>query len=734
MRKYITQLFLLSALFVQASAYAESANEQPWMNKALNADERTQLLMKEMTMEEKYLLVFGYFSHDAPWRNHKRPEAGIPQSAGYVPGVPRLGIPAQFQADAGIGVASQPGDNPTPGTSLPSNLAITASWDIDLAFAGGAMIGKEASQHGFNVMLAGGVNLAREPRSGRNFEYGGEDPWLAGTMIGAQIRGIQANHIISTTKHFAFNDQETARGSVNVIIDEQAGRMSDLLAFQIAIEQGKPGSVMCAYNRVNGVHTCESPWLLNEVLKKDWRYKGYVMSDWGGVHSTIPAANSGFDQQSGYPFDRSPYFSDALKDAVLNGHVPLARFNDMVHRILWAMFENGLFDHPPQKSTIDFAAHARVTQHTAEQSMVLLKNSRAILPISNNVKSIAVIGGHADIGVLSGGGASQVYPPGGVALIDKSLRAFPFTVYHASSPMKALQQLTKAELKFDAGADIDSAVALAKQSELVLVFGTQFTGEGLDFNLNLDGKQDELIAALAQTNPNIVVVLETGGAVFMPWLDNVAAVLQAWYPGSNGGEAIARTLTGAVNPSGRLPMTYPQSIDQLPRKKIDGLPLVRDVRPETHYNIEGAAVGYKWFDKNQHQPLFPFGYGLSYTTFVQSLKEADATNNKVSVHVSIKNVGKQSGGAVAQIYVAPIDANVQQQWEAPQRLAGYKKVQLKPGASSTATIEIDPRLLAVYDVASKQWIIAEGNYEIRLSSNARSIISRTKVHLQRLSL
>ena len=312
----------------------------------LDADSRSRLLLAAMTRDEKLALVFGYFSTDAPWKNFKRPRDGLEQSAGYIGGIARLGIPALLETDAGIGVASQPGTNPRLRTALPSNLAIAASWDPELAYAGGRMIGNEARQSGFNVMLAGGINLAREPRNGRNFEYGGEDPLLAANIVAAQIRGIQSNHIISTIKHFALNDQETNRTTLSVQIDERAARMSDLLAFELAIGQSQPGAVMCGYNRINGVYSCENPWLLDEVLKQDWGYRGFVMSDWGATHSTIPAANAGLDQESGFPFDASPYFADALKEAVEDGYVPTARLDDMTARILRSMFANGLFDDP----------------------------------------------------------------------------------------------------------------------------------------------------------------------------------------------------------------------------------------------------------------------------------------------------------------------------------------------------------------------------------------------------
>ena len=285
------------------NAWAAEAAAQPWMNARLDAGERADLVLKQMTMDEKLKLVYGYFGTDIESKKTKRPEGAHPQSAGFVYGVPRLGIPHLRETDAGLGVASQVGPEARAATALPSGLNTAATWDLKTAYEGGAMIGAEARGYGFNVLLAGGVNLMREPRNGRNFEYGGEDPLLAGKIVGAQIKGIQSQRVVSTLKHFALNDQETGRMTLNVKIDDQSARMSDLLALQIANEDGNPGSVMCSYNRVNGFYGCESEYLLTEVLKKDWGFKGWVMSDWGAVHSTIPAANAGLDQQSGMPFD-----------------------------------------------------------------------------------------------------------------------------------------------------------------------------------------------------------------------------------------------------------------------------------------------------------------------------------------------------------------------------------------------------------------------------------------------
>ncbi|RYZ87161.1 MAG: glycoside hydrolase family 3 protein, partial [Moraxellaceae bacterium] len=333
----------------ESSAKAKSSVEaaKPWMNTKLNADQRAELILKELTLDEKIKLVFGHFGTNMPWKNIPQIPAAIPDSAGYVEGVPRLGIPNLYETDAGIGVATQITKTPRERTALPSGIATAATWNLDLAYKGGAMIGSEARASGFNVMLAGGVNLLREPRNGRNFEYAGEDPLLAGYIVAEQIRGIQSNHVVSTLKHFAFNNQETGRFYLNAKIDDVSARMSDLLALQFALERSNPGSVMCAYNRFNGAYACENAYLLNEVLKGDWGFKGWVMSDWGAAHSTVPAALNGLDQESGWGFDETPYFSNALREAVENGWVPQTRMDDMVRRILRGMFDNGLFEHLP---------------------------------------------------------------------------------------------------------------------------------------------------------------------------------------------------------------------------------------------------------------------------------------------------------------------------------------------------------------------------------------------------
>ena len=723
MKKSFAAILLAACMTNLAPAAAAPAKPRPWANKSLDPDRRAALVLKQMTRDEKLKLVFGYFATDFPPKAYTMPAEGREGSAGFVPGVPRLGIPPQWQTDAGVGVASQGGARQKrERTALPSGMATTATWNTDLAFAGGRMIGAEARASGFNVMLAGGVDLVRDPRNGRNFEYGGEDPLLAGTMVGAQIAGIQSNDIIATVKHYALNDLETGRDYHDALIDPDAARMSDLLAFQLAIERGAPGSVMCAYNRVNGTHACENRWLLGDVLRRDWKYPGFVMSDWGATHSTEAAANAGLDQDSGWPFDKEPYFGEPLRRAVEAGRVPPARLDEMAGRILRAMFAHGLFDRPVRAEPIDMAAHHGVTQADAEQGAVLLKNDRAVLPLAPSVRRIAVIGGHADRGVLAGGGSSLVYPAGGNAVPGLEPKSWPGPVmYYPSSPLLALKSLMpSAEITFVDGSDPPAAAAAARGADVAIVFATQWAGEAFDVPLNLPEGQDALIEAVAAANPKTVAVLETGGPVAMPWAGRVAAILEAWYPGTAGGEAIANLLTGKVDPSGRLPVTFPRDESQLPRPAVPGAGLKEGEMFSVAYS-EGAAVGYKWYDSKRLEPLFPFGHGLTYTRFAYSGLRASAPRGRLTVTFQVRNTGSRRGMDVPQVYVSG------EGWEAPKRLGGFRKVDLAPGASTSVTLTVDPRLLATF--SGGQWRIRGGGYKVMLAASARDIRDTASVRL-----
>ncbi len=638
---------------------------------------------------------------------------GVEAMAGYAAGVPRLAVPPLRMTDASLGVTNplqlRQGDV---ATAMPSGLAIASSFDAALAYESGKIIGAEARAKGFNVLLGGGVNLARDPRNGRNFEYLGEDPLLAGILAGEAVRGVQSEKVVSTVKHFALNNQETHRSTLNAVIDEAAFRESDLLAFEIAIERGEPGSVMCAYNRVNGPWACGSEFLLDKVLRDDWRYPGWTMSDWGAAHATDYAAK-GLDQQSGAQLDKQIWFDAPLKAAVAKGEVPRERIAEMTQRILRSIYAVGA-DAPLEKTAIDYAKHARVARKAAAKGVVLLKNE-GILPLSPKTKTILLVGGHADIGVLSGGGSSQVTPVGGAAALipvggPGFLASFGKQLYMPSSPLKALQAaLPKTDISYDSGYFPDNAAAAAANADIVIVFATQWQVEALDAgSMSLPGGQDDLIARLAAANPNLIIVLETGNPVLMPWLSQAKAVLEAWYPGQEGGAAIADILTGEINPSGRLPITFPADESQLPRPAIpgfrqsDGTDLVVDY-------LEGSDVGYRWFARQELTPLFPFGYGLSYTAFAHSAFKLTVGDTPTATF-RIANTGRRRGEDTPQIYLTAINGRP------VKRLAAFARADLAAGKSATITVEIEPRILAEW--TDGEWRIEGGEYEFTLASSA----------------
>ena len=708
--------------------------QRPWMDTSLSADERARRLEAVLTTDERFGLLHGIMALPL-YPGDKLPEGALP-SAGYFAPIDRLGVPGLFETDASLGVTNpggmRVGDT---ATALPSGLALAAAWNPELAREAGGAIGDEAAKKGFNVLLAGGVNLTRDPRCGRNFEYLGEDPLLAGVLAGESVRGIQEQGVISTLKHFVLNDQETGRHVINAVIDDGALRESDLLAFQIAIERGRPGAIMSAYNKINGQYACVNDALLNGVLKGDWDYPGWVMTDWGGLTS-LEAANAGVDQQSGQQLDHAVWFDGPLREAAERGEVADARISDMARRILRSMFEVGLFDRaPPVGEPIDHAAHLKIAAVAAEQSIVLLKNDRGLLPLSPSVPRILVVGGQADAGVLSGAGSSQVTTGRGHAAVlrvggEGGMAAWANEVYHPSSPLKAIRaQAPEAEVQFVTGRYPSEAATLAPDFDVVIVFATQWMSEGFDAaDLSLPNGQDTLITAVAKANPNVVVVLETGGPVLMPWLAEVGAVLEAWYPGAAGGQAIAGVLFGQVNPSGRLPMTFPADLDQLPRPTIPGFggrwpgpagPLV-DLSTAPGFESphpEGSDVGYRWFARHGHTPLFPFGFGLSYTRFAYGALEVTG-GETLSVCFDVTNVGERAGADIAQAYLTHRNG-------APKsRLLGWSRAWLEPGETRRVTVTSDRRLLADFDVETRSWRIEGGLYQVAVGpSSAASSLS-----------
>jgi len=709
----------------------------PWMDKSLPPDQRADMVIAQMTLDEKMSLVHGAGSFQA---------AGAVSNggAGVIAGIPRLGLPPVQLADSAVGVRDA-APRGRYATLLPSAIAEAATWDPKLAFAFGDVIGRELRDQMYNSSIGGGVDLMREPRNGRNFEYQGEDPVLAGKMIAQLIKGVQSNHVVADIKHYAFNDQETGRSIGNVILGKRAMRETDLLAFEIGVTEGQPGSVMCGYNKVNGDWDCENTYLLTDVLKKAWGFKGYVMSDWGGTHTTAKAANAGLDNEEPGGSPAAPpagggrggiRFGDALKEAVQSGEVPMSRLDDMVHRIVRTEFASGIVDDPPRGRVVDPFKGADAARTIAEQGSVLLKNANNQLPLNAAlVKSIALIGSHADASMLSGGGSAQVDPPGGGA----SRFGGP-AVWFPTSPLKAISaKAPKAKVQYNEGTDLAAAAALAKASEVAIVFVNEPTSEGMDLrSLTLTNNQDALVSAVAAANPHTIVVLETGGPAAMPWIGAVSAALEVWYPGTMGHEALANILFGDVNPTGKLPASFAKSDADLPHPAIFGMrppapptppaaPAAPGAAPAapagrgggrggpTAFDVEyteGLEVGYKWFDAENKEPLFPFGYGLSYTTYAYS----GLTAGVDSVTFTVRNTGKRAGAEIAQVYAGlPAVAK-----EPPKRLVAWEKIPLAAGESKTVTLKLDPKFLSIFNEQKDDWEFLPGEYKIFVGGSSRS--------------
>ena len=697
----------------------------PWSDTSLSPDQRADLVIQQMTLDEKISVLHGQGAHFFS-----------PGVDGTI-AIPRLGLPAIQMADSSYGVTKGASAGRY-STALPNNLGAASSWDPDLIFEYGALIGRELRDQGYNMSQGGGVNLTREPRDGRTFEYQGEDPLLAGTLAGNFVRGIQSEHVIGDLKHFAVNDQESGRNSLNANIGKRAMRETDLRAFEIALGISNAGAVMCAYNRVNGEFACQNHYLLTDVLKKDYNFKGFVLSDWGGTHSTVDASHAGLDMEQPHNI----YFGDALKSAVKNGEVSQSELNEHVHRILRTMFAAGLFDYPVKDQVPDVEAGYRIAQEIAEKSIVLLKNQNDVLPISPDVRTLVVIGGHADVAVPSGGGSAQVDPPGGSPVPPPPPHDF-FSAgirpaWMPSSPLRALREkMPTAKISFVPGDDLAAAAAAAKSADIAIVFAYQWESEAIDLqSLDLSPDQNKLIETVAAANPKTVVVLETGSPAAMPWIDNVAGVVEAWYPGIGGAEALANILTGAVNPSGKLAVTFPKRDADLPHPILvqpppGSLPdfshLVADdsnifnvlFQPLPAFQInydEGLKIGYKWYDAEQKPVLFPFGFGLSYTTYAYS--DLSVTPGETTtISFTVKNAGSRAGTEIAQIYASLPDGA----GEPPKRLIGWTRVTFAPGESKQVSVLVSRDRLTVYDEPSDSWKLIPGKYVVRVGGSSQDL-------------
>jgi beta-glucosidase len=701
-------------------ATAQAPANCPWMDAKKSPDERAQQLVKAMSIDDKIQMV-----HQA------LPVWGHEGAAGYIPGNPKLCVPDLALNDAGQGV----GDQEVNTTAFPSGISQASSWDRPLQRQLGRAIGNEAWHKGINVQLAPDVNIARYPLNGRNSEAFGEDPYLAGQTGAAWIRGIQDNPVIADVKHYALNNHEVNRMTVSADADQRTIHEIYTPAFETAVKSGHVGSVMCSYNRINGTYACENGPMLNGILKSEFGFDGFVVSDWGGTHSTKESALNGLDME----MDLAPghYFADALKTAVESGQVPMARLDDMVLRITRTMFRIGIFEHPAPAQPAAFGANVETPEDVAlarkvsEEGTVLLKNANDALPITGQNKRIAVIGQAANQT-----GAEQSYNTGGSAHIPE---AGPHP--HVVAPITGITQRASADgdlVTFSDGSSQADAVAAASAADVAVVFVGDGESEGVDRpDMTLSnakfciitgcqpygpGNQDDLIKAVAAANPNTVVVLTTGGPMQMPWLGQVKSVLQAWFPGQEEGNAIAALLFGDVNPSAKLPQTFPKSKADLPTKTQSQYPGVNDSNgvPHAAYS-EGLKVGYRWYDSQGIAPLFPFGFGLSYTTFSLGGLHVKAAGTGANATFTVANTGNRAGAEVAQLYVGmPNETG-----EPPKQLKGYDKVFLSRGQSKTVTLSLGRRAFSYWGTGG--WTVAKGCYRIMLESSSRDIAAQKLV-------
>lgn len=686
------------------------------------AHRRADMLVKRLTLDEKLQLIHSkYQMSDVPGGG-----------AGFIQGVPRLGIPDLNMVDSATGS----GSTSQPSTTFPATIGLAASWDRPLSYEFGAVIASQLRAQGFGMGLGGGTNLAREPRGGRLFEYLGEDPVLAGEMLAARTLGTQSRKVIATVKHYVGNEQETNRMGGNTQMDERTLRELYLLPFEIATKYGRPGNVMCSYNRLNGSYACENPHVLTDVLKHDWHFQGQVQSDWGAAHSTAAAINAGLDEEE----DVGPtvYLTpDLVKQALASHQITEARLDDMVRRKLYVMIRTGVMDDPPKGGQpIDFSAGRRFAQYAEEQSIVLLKNQDRQLPLdAASVKRVAVIGGHADVAVMTGGGSGDTRDPvtgafagcGGLTFgTSTGCNWWPNPWIKIPVPITAaIKNLAPgATVTFSGNTDqqspfraytpqeIANAAALARNSDVAVVVVTQSGGEDFgeltSLSLSNPSNQDALVEAVAQANPHTVVVVESGNPVLMPWKDQVSAIVEAWFPGEGGGQAIANVLFGKVNPSGKLPVTFPLRDQDTPTWGIDGT-----LAQDPVYK-EKLDMGYRWYDAKHIQPMFPFGHGLSYTHFSYSgLAVRDLPDHTTLVSFTLRNDGPVAGAEVPQVYLADLGDSE----EPPQRLVGWEKVSLNAGEARRVNIIVNPMMRRVWDSGRNTWRVAtNGSVEVGASS------------------
>jgi len=662
---FATLPFILSSCVAQQPAFSQ-------------AEVRARELVRQMSLNEKIEQLHGFRD-----KTHFR----------VVPGLRRLGIPELLVTNGPAGVGPGGAGTQKKATALPAPIALAASWDTKLAYQYGKLAGEETIALGYNLLEAPDINIARVPQGGRVFESYGEDPLLASQIAVANLRGIQSTRVIGNVKHFAANNQETNRGSINEIIGERALHEIYLPAFEASIREGHSASIMCAYPRVNSAYNCENKPLLRDVLRKQWGFDGFVTSDFGAVHSTVSSIEAGLDLE----LPTGIYFGDAVRRALNEKEITEAQIDTMIVHRLTKMIEFGWLDHPLASESISAFEHGAISRQIAAQSMVLLKNEGNLLPLKRDkINRIALLGPYAVRTLSGGGGSSHVLPL--------------YTVQPVDGIDGALEQQTQIDV-LD-GYDLDAATKAARRATIAIVMVGDDEGEDHDHGIVLSEVQNKLVEAVAAVNPHTIVVLKSGSAVLMPWIDKVAAVLEAWYPGEEDGNAVADVLFGHVNPSGKLPLTFRARAEDTLANHPDQFP---GDGVTVRYS-EGLEVGYRAYQAHHVQPLFPFGFGLSYTTFAMNNLHVEHQSDGVKVFFRVTNTGQREGAEVAQLYLTfpPIAEGNEPQ----HQLRGFAKVHLESGESQQIELALHPQDLRWWSEKTHSWQQTKGKFTIAVGDSS----------------
>ena len=729
-------LILLSLIFANLLNAQSAQANYPFLNSTLSLEARVEDALSRLTLEEKVAMCHA-------------------QSKFSSAGVPRLGIPEIWMSDGPHGVREEiqwdswnpAGWNNDKCTAFPALTSLAATFNPELAKAYGIAIGEEARYREKDILLGPGVNIYRTPLNGRNFEYMGEDPMLASAMVVPYVQGVQQNGVAACVKHFALNNQEIRRDNIDVEVSDRALYELYLPAFKAAVQKGGAWSIMGSYNQYRGQHCCHNDFLLNQILKNEWGFDGVVVSDWGGVHDTKQAALNGMDIEMGsstngvlsgskYTYD-DYYLAKPFLELLKKGEIPLSVLDDKVRRILRLEMRTNLSTNRPFGRFV-CEDHSTTARKVAEEGIVLLKNEKQRLPVLvGSSKKILIVGENATRSLTKGGGSSELkvnYEVSPLAALTQTYGADVITYCqgYASGEPTYNREVPSSS---NANTLLEQAVMAAKSADLIFYIGglnknhLQDCEGGDRIAYGLPFGQEKLIEALAAVNPNLVVVLLSGNAVAMPWLKNVPVVLQGWYMGSESGNALAAVLSGQVNPSGKLPISFPKLLSDSPAHAFGPI-AYPGVNGKEHY-LEDLLVGYRWFDTKKIAPQFAFGFGLSYTTFeIGKTKRVARTYSKdevIDVAVPLMNTGKKEGAEVIQIYVSQKNPSVMRP---AKELKAFQKVFLKAGEQKMVQLKIPASSLAFYDDTTKQWKLESDEYTLHIGTASNAIAERWKVEIR----